>query len=195
VNAGSDALIPSFEVSARVDVDLARISVPPRSVLFTKDGLMDNHFYAYLGPISWGEYDEIFAYEGELLAEADSRSVTPEEFEEVIYELDDEGALGNLDAGIASPVYALYAFGCFPFTSCRGHPGERGTGDCPKVVFWCPKRLGRAVVAAATSSGVGLTNEETTNGDGLMVSGKNVNDVRRFSQALRQLDKGGARKE
>lgn len=90
----------------------------------------------------------------------------------------------GLDLGIISTVFALYAFKCYPLTSCRGHPDDTGTGDCPKVVFFATPERASGLVRAARASGAGLTNHQTDEGPAVMVNGRNLNDVRKFSVEL-----------
>ncbi|MDG6953936.1 MAG: hypothetical protein JRN33_02990 [Nitrososphaerota archaeon] len=153
---------------------------------------MSNHEYAYLGPVGWKRFLEVYRIEGEALVCADSKSTTAEEFEDLANEKmdrlvwDEEELLdaSGLDLGIVSTVFALYAFKCYPLTSCRGHPGDTGTGDCPKVVFFATPDRAPGLVRAASASNVGLQNYEPGEWPAIMASGRNLTDIRKFSMEL-----------
>ncbi|HEV2137773.1 MAG TPA: hypothetical protein VGR53_02945 [Nitrososphaerales archaeon] len=184
-------MIPQFDVPTIVDVDLDLIHLPPKGIIHVKDGLMSNHFYSYLGPIGWKRFEEAFRAEGQALDSIASRATTHDEFEQIAGEVEEVLRFeefddsDGLDLGIISPVFALYAFKCFPFTSCRGHPGHVGdTEDCPKVVFFAPPERGPQLVQAAIKTGVGLVNDTTPEGTALLVNSRNLLDMRTFSMEL-----------
>jgi hypothetical protein len=184
--------IPQFDVQTTIQLDQDLLGLPSRRILYAREGLMSNHEYTYLGPIDWNRFLEVYRIEGEALNEADSKSTTTHEFEDLANEImdrlvwDDEELLdaSGLDLGIISTVFALYAFKCYPLTSCRGHPNDTGTGDCPKVVFFAKPDQGPGLVRAAQLSNAGLVNYQTEEWPAIMVNGRNLTDLRRFSIEL-----------
>jgi hypothetical protein len=186
-------MIPQFDVSVEIDVDVSRIPPLPWGVIHETEGLMSNHEYVYIRGATWRLFERAFELEGKAIEYINSHATTHYEFEELANslieeedweELDSMLALGltYLDLGIASVVFALYAFKCFPITSCRGHPeGSRGESH-PLVVFFPRPELASAVVGVAREAGVGMCSEA----GGLMVYGRSIVDMREFASGLHQ---------
>ena len=189
-------MIPQFEVPVEVDVDLSKTPPLPWHIIHEVDGLVSNHEYVYIKGVTRKFFKRAFEVEGRAIEYIDSHSKTHHEFEELANslieaeewkELDSLLDLGltYLDLGVASVVYALYAFKCFPVTSCRGHP--EGSGEShPLVVFFPRHEVASSVVDAAKEAGVGMCNVEVEAG-GLMVYGRSIVDMRRFASGLHRV--------
>lgn len=187
-------MIPQFDVPIEIDVDPSKIPSPPWDLIRQTDGLMANREYAYIRGVTWELFERAFELEGKAIEYLDSHAKTHHEFEEladsVIEEEDWEEldsmvpyALPSLDLGIVSTVFALYAFECFPITSCRGHPdGGRGESH-PLVCFFPRPKLGPTIVGVATEAGVGMYCAGIYAG-GVIVYGRSILDMRKFASGL-----------
>lgn len=186
-------MIPQFDVSVEIDVDLSRIPSLPWDVIHETEGLMSNHEYVYISGVTWRLFERAFELEGKAIEYIDSHATTHREFEELANSLIEEedweeldsmvsSALPFLDLGIASTVFALYAFKCFPITSCRGHLEGRGENH-PLVVFFPRPELAPTVVGVAAEAGAGMCYVETYPG-GVMVYGRSIVDMRKFASGL-----------
>lgn len=183
-------MIPQFRVSVRISVDLTKVRPIPWDIIHTKDGLVSNHDYSYMKGIGWKAYKLLSTIEGKAIAFIDSQTKTHEEFEELADKLitdpqwSELNKLQGLDLGIASVVFALYAFGCFPITSCRGHPPPTAGARHPLVVFYARPERAPLIVGVAGGSGVGICNEWADSEGALMVFGTNIIDMRKFAIGL-----------
>lgn len=187
-------MIPQFDLPVEIEVDFSRIPTLCWNIIHEADGLLSNHEYVYIKGVTWRIFKRAYDLEGKAIAYIDSHSRTHHEFEELANslieeedweELDSMLALGwtYLDLGIASVVFALYAFKCFPITSCRGHPKGSGGERHPLVVFFPRPELAHSVVSVAAETGVGMCNEIAEAG-ALMVYGRSILDMRRFASGL-----------
>ena len=192
-------MIPRFRVSPRIDVDLAEIRPPPMDVIHCEGGLSFNHDYVYIQGVTWRVFKKLYEVEGRAIAFLDSRAKNSEEFDELAEELtaeelsvDDDwdkdyfdlAGFTIPDLGIASVVCSLYAFKCYPITSCRGHPGERGARH-PLVVFFCEPQVAPLLVGVAAGSHVGMENEYLDEADGaLIVYAQSIVEMRNFAMDL-----------
>jgi len=188
-------MIPQFDVPVEINVDLSRIPPLPWDIIHEADGLVSNREYVYIRGVTWKIFKRLFELEGKAIEYIDSHSRTHHEFEELANSLIEEEDWGGLDSilsfgltfldlGIASVVFALYAFKCFPTTSCRGHPEGRGESH-PLVVFFPRPEIASSVVGVAAETGVGMCNAEAEAG-GLMVYGRSIVDMRKFASGLHQ---------
>jgi hypothetical protein len=183
-------MIPTFEVKIEVRVDMTRVCSPPWHIIHQTNGLLDNHFYEYLGQIKWKDFEFILQLENRALKLIDSQTKDPNQFDTNIDKLlenpeweEELNELRGLDLGIASAVFALYAFGCFPITSCRGHL-SLGHEKYPLVVFFARPERVPVIVGIAAGTSVGLCNEECEGGEALMVYANNIIDMQRFALGL-----------
>jgi len=90
----------------------------------------------------------------------------------------------NLDLKFSAVVFALYAFGCFPITSCRGHPPPTQGEEYPLVVFYARPRTVPFIVGVAAGSGVGICNEPADGFGALNVFGSSIVDMQKFAKGL-----------
>ncbi|MGD0406442.1 MAG: hypothetical protein ABSB10_07330 [Candidatus Bathyarchaeia archaeon] len=182
-------MIPQFPIALRINVEIDRISSVPWTIIHEKSGLFSNHFYEYMRGIGWNAFKRVCEIEEKAVNYIDSMTTTIEEFEELAEKLFNEPKwnelkyLAGLDLGIANVVFALYAFGCFPITSCRGHPPPRGERH-PLVVFFPRPELTSIIVGVAAGAGVGMLNVETDNKEGLIVFGRSIVDMEKFANGL-----------
>jgi len=183
-------MIPQFRVPIRISVDLTHVRPIPWDIIHTEDGLISNHDYWYMKGIGWKAYKLVSAIEEKAIAFIDSQTTTHEEFEELADNLitdpkwSELNKLQGLDLGIANVVFALYAFGCFPITSCRGHPPSMGGERHPLVVFYPRPERAPFIVGVAAGSGVGICNEWADSEGALIVFGTNIIDMRKFAIGL-----------
>lgn len=182
-------MIPQYNVPIKISVDLTKVYSVPWRIIHNESGLVSNHFYEYMKGIGWRDFTLALGIEKKAIAFIDSSTKTSEEFEELAEQLFDDPDwtelmhIQGLDLGIANVVFALYAFGCFPITSCRGHPlpiGER----YPLVVFFARPEVVPLIVGVAAGAGVGLLSQEADSEQSLIVYAKNILDMQRFANGL-----------
>ena len=196
-------MIPRFRVSPRIDVDLSEIRPPPMDVIRCEGGLWSNHDYVYIQKVTWRDFKRAYELEGKAIAFIDSRAKNSEEFDDLADELPEEDdwvddfdpypGFTIPDLGIASVAYSLYAFKCFPITSCRGHPGVRGARH-PLVVFFCEPQVAQLLVGVAAGSQVGLENDCLDEADGaLIVYARSIVEMRNFAMGLSRASRFAAK--
>lgn len=182
-------MIPTFDVKVEIKVDMTRVCSLPLKIIRKKDGLMENHFYHNMQGIDWKDFEFILSTENNAIKFLDSQTRSMNEFDENADKIEEDSEweelneLPDVDLGIASVVAALYAFGCFPITSCRGHLppcGER----YPLVIFFAKPERVPIIVGVAAGTGVGLCNEACAGEAGLMVYATNIIDMQRFAIGL-----------
>jgi hypothetical protein len=169
--------------------------------LINSDGsFTSNQNYVRLRGVTWRTFKNAFAIEGKAIDYISTRAKTADEFEELANDLEwpelNMLVVGFpipavLDLGIASVVFALYAFKCLPVTSCRGHPAQGE--EHPLVVFFTRLKLVPIIVDVADSSGVGICNQRGDLDGALMVYGRNILDMRKFALGLQQAYPASAR--
>jgi hypothetical protein len=128
-----------------------------------------------LWPGDWDSAANALAKERELVAEADERSESAEQFEQLLTDAeaehrDDESS--PLDLGVAGLVLALNAAGFATASSCRQHVGGAPFGDCPFVYTTGDDRRIEVLLRLARDVGAGLT--EGAPGEGFVVYGPTV---------------------
>lgn len=187
-------MIPRFDVPVTIEVDINLVKLPSKEVL-NADGLVENRSYARFRGITWKIFKNTFELEEKALNYIDSEAKTIDDFEDMADSIPDlpewEGlsSFPPLDLGIASTVFALYAFKCFPITSCRGHPEEKGSETHPLVVFFSKPEFVPLIIEAAKKTGVGLNMSPSTSLGALMVYAPSINDMRNFSLELYNISK------
>lgn len=187
-------MIPRFDVPVTIEVDINLVKLPGKEVL-NADGLVENRSYARFRGITWNIFKTFFELEGKALDYIDSEANTIDDFEEMadsildLPEWEDLLSFPQLDLGIASTVIALYAFKCFPITSCRGHPEEKGSETYPLVVFFSKPEIVPLLIEAAKKAGVGLEMPQSVSPGALMVYAPSINEMRNFSLELYNISK------
>jgi hypothetical protein len=182
-------MIPVFDVKIKIKVDMARVCPLPWKIIHEKDGLMENHFYQNMQGIDWKDFEFIFSTENNAIKFLDSQTKDSKEFDANVDKLEEDSeweelnALPGVDLGVASVVAALYAFGCFPMTSCRGHPPPCGERH-PLVIFFAKRKVVPIIVGVAAGTGVGLCDAACAGEEGLMVYATNIVDMQRFAVGL-----------
>lgn len=186
-------MIPRFDVPVTIEVDINLVKLPSKKIL-NADGLVENRSYTRFRGITWEVFKNTFELEGKALDYIDSKAKTIDDFEDMVESIPDlpewEGlsSFPPLDLGIASTVFALYAFKCFPIASCRGHPEGTGSEAHPLVVFFSKPEIIQLLIEAAKKTGVGLNMPKSTSG-ALMVYAPSINDMRNFSIELYNISK------
>ena len=186
-------MIPQFDIDVKIDVDLSKVHSPPRDLINSDGSFASNQNYVRLRGVTWRAFKNVFAIEGKAIDYINSSAKTADEFEELAHDLVSQWPELDLlvvgfpipailDLGIASIVFALYAFKCLPVTSCRGHPAQGE--EHPLVVFFTRPELVPIIVDVATSSGVGIYNQWGDLDGALMVYGRNILDMRKFALGL-----------
>jgi hypothetical protein len=179
-------VIPHFEIDVSVDVNFAKVMRPPWDKIHQENQLIENHEYELLRGITWEIFESDFDTETEAIAYVDSKTKTHQEFEDLADDLpfDDEWGpeLPPFDLGIGGTVLSLYAFKCFPVTSCRGHPGVRGA-RYPSIVFFAQPESAPIVAGVAAGTGVGICNMD---GGTIMVYARSILDMRKFATGLQR---------
>jgi len=185
-------VIPRFDIDISIDVDFSKVIQPPWRMIREENGLMANHDYVLLRGVTWKIFKEAFNLESKALELVDSKATTHGEFEkladDLLFEDEWQGLElpSFLDLGIASTVLSLYAFKCFPITSCRGHLKGHGGERHPLVAFFPQPDLAPIIVGVAAGTGVGICNECVDEGWGLMVYGQSIIEMRSFALGLQR---------
>jgi hypothetical protein len=150
-------MIPRTNVDLPLD-DPAEVGGYPPLDDILADTFDGNRSYdAGLLEADWEDVRDAVRIEKDLIAAADARSWSPDEFDAVLDEdLEDWQAmvLGGLDVGVAGAVLALVAAGCATSSSCRGHhTAHPSPYAVPEVVFWTDHQRAGIVRQVAAQSG------------------------------------------
>lgn len=128
-------VIPSWDVSVDVNVTVPNITGGLDADLRLHPWVI-NQDHMPIRPGDWDVAEATISTEADAVADADWRSATVDEFEELLQAAEEEGIEEDwygLDLGVAGLVLALNAAGFATASSCRKHPAEPWA-DCPFVI-------------------------------------------------------------
>lgn len=124
------------------------IGFPDENYMSCVDGLVENHHYQDLRGYRADDFDRMWADEQAILDYPGDLS-TDQAHDDLV---ENEVWMLDLDAGVASTVFALLAIGAVPVTCCNGRPGHRETH--PLVYGWCSAEQLALIEQAASETGV-----------------------------------------
>jgi hypothetical protein len=176
-------------------VNFKKLQWPDEETLSYEDGLVDNHCYMDMRGMTWVDFGRCYKNERRLLSRIDKDAQTTQQFEELLDKFDGGEEYGDvaddfyfcgMETGIASPVIALSAMGCAPFSSCRGHPGQVSR-EHAHVVFFARKDMARRLMNLVKGSmlEVGLINERAEQYGCLNLYARDCVTMLNFSKMMR----------
>lgn len=175
------SMIPEFDVDIETNVVLERLRPPTSVSCAGSAGFNGDHFD--LTHTSWEEAHEALTEETRWLNEADLASTTTDEFDDHLYDAEQDDpetrfvTMVGLDVGVAGLVLALSAAGYLPWISCSAHGG--GT-KIPQVGLYASAPRTRILLDLARTADCGVEDQD----GGLWIFGRSVYNLNKLAHLL-----------